>query len=50
VIFAAAHDVYKNFTPDQLKGLFGENMLLMDVKALFERPKLQELGIDFWRL
>lgn len=50
VIVAVKHKAYQELGPDQLLSLFAKNRLLVDIKGVFDRSKLRELNIDFWRL
>lgn len=48
VIVAVGHEAYKRYSTDYLKSLMNEHPILLDLKALYERP--QESGLTYWRL
>ncbi len=50
VVVAVSHQPYREFTPDQLKALMGDSPLLVDVKGLYERSRIEESGIRLWRM
>ncbi|TWJ19302.1 nucleotide sugar dehydrogenase [Geobacter argillaceus] len=50
VVVAVSHQQYREFTPDQLKALMGDSPLLVDVKGLYERSRIEESGIRLWRM
>lgn len=47
VVVAVAHDEYQNFTMDYFKSIMTENPILIDLKAIYNRP---DSGITYWRL
>lgn len=47
VVVAVAHQAYRNLTMDYFKSIMQENPILMDLKAIYEKPKS---GITYWRL
>lgn len=48
VIVAVGHEAYKRYSTDYLKSLMKEQPILLDLKALYERPEGKEL--TYWRL
>jgi UDP-N-acetyl-D-glucosamine/UDP-N-acetyl-D-galactosamine dehydrogenase len=50
LLVAVAHDSFKSMSTDALKRLMEENGVLIDVKCLFEREKLELNKITYWRL
>ena len=54
VIFAVAHENFKNMTIAETKKLFrdgpDDEKVLIDVKGLFTLPELKASGLRFWRL
>ena len=54
VIFAVAHQQFREMTLQELDALFGEmpqeQKVLIDVKGLFRIADIQELGLAYWRL
>jgi UDP-N-acetyl-D-galactosamine dehydrogenase len=47
VVVAVAHQAYRNLTMDYFKSIMQENPILMDLKAIYEKPTS---GITYWRL
>lgn len=47
VVVAVAHQAYRNLTMDYFKSIMRENPILMDLKAIYEKPTS---GITYWRL
>lgn len=47
VVVAVAHDDYRKLTMAYFKSIMIENPILMDLKAIYEKPKS---GITYWRL
>jgi UDP-N-acetyl-D-glucosamine/UDP-N-acetyl-D-galactosamine dehydrogenase len=50
VIVAVAHNDYTKLTPADLVKLMGKSPVLMDVKASYPQPAIQDAGIRLWRL
>jgi len=50
VIAAVAHDEFLVFTLDDLRGLMGENPVLIDVKNVFGGLDPGRNGLRYWRL
>ncbi len=57
LIVAVGHDAYKALRPRDIAAFFpqpqsGQSVdgLVMDIKALFDRESLQDLGLEVWRL
>jgi len=47
VVVAVAHQRYRNLTMDYFKSIMQKNPILMDLKAIYEKPMS---GITYWRL
>lgn len=47
VVVAVAHQAYRNLTMDYFQSIMQENPILMDLKAIYEKPTS---GITYWRL
>ncbi|MBI5887850.1 MAG: nucleotide sugar dehydrogenase [Deltaproteobacteria bacterium] len=50
VVAAVAHKEYRSLTPAQLKGMMGENPLLIDVKGIYDPNAVKGAGLRLWRL
>lgn len=54
LIFAVAHDMFKDLTLDQIDGMFGDfensEKVIIDVKSIFEKDEIEKLGYSYWRL
>jgi UDP-N-acetyl-D-galactosamine dehydrogenase len=54
VIFAVAHNEFKNMTMDEISKLYKDmpqaDKILIDVKGLFDIKSLEESGMTWWRL
>ncbi len=51
LIVAVGHSEFRAFSPSDLKKLFGQNTpILADLKGLYDRESLNELGFDMFRL
>lgn len=54
VVVAVAHDVYKRMSEEQLIEMFGdtvpEERVIIDVKSIFDRNKMQKQGYVYWAL
>jgi UDP-N-acetyl-D-glucosamine/UDP-N-acetyl-D-galactosamine dehydrogenase len=47
VVVAVAHQAYRNLTMDYFQSIMQENPILMDLKAIYEKPTS---GMTYWRL
>lgn len=51
VVLAVAHNQYKNYTIDNIKGLLKDDSnLVFDIKQVFDKNEMLKNGIDLWRL
>lgn len=50
VIFAVAHNQFKDIGLPQLKNMMSPNPVLLDLKYLFEANEAQDNGFAYWRL
>lgn len=54
LIFSVAHDVFKNMTIEEINGLFrnlpNEEKVIIDVKSILDKGKIEECGYSYWRL
>lgn len=52
VIFAVAHDEYKDLSTDEIDNMFDDNQkkVLIDVKGIFDQDKMEERGFTYWSL
>lgn len=54
LIFAVAHDIFMNMTMDYIDGLFGkfskEEKVIIDVKSILDKDKIENFGYSYWRL
>lgn len=51
VVFAVAHDVFKQMTMEQIDGMYaGKRKILLDLKGIFDRKKYEDNGYRYWRL
>lgn len=52
VIFAVAHDEYKDLSIDEIDNMFDDNQkkVLIDVKGIFDQDKMEERGFTYWSL
>jgi UDP-N-acetyl-D-glucosamine/UDP-N-acetyl-D-galactosamine dehydrogenase len=54
LVFAVAHDEFKNIEIDQLCRLFkdipNEEKVIIDVKSILDNHQIEELGYSYWRL
>ncbi|MBB4080242.1 UDP-N-acetyl-D-galactosamine dehydrogenase [Lewinella aquimaris] len=49
IVVAVSHDKFKSFTLDKFRELSRDNLLLFDLKGLYDRAELQD-GEEIWRL
>ncbi|KMY51043.1 nucleotide sugar dehydrogenase [Peribacillus loiseleuriae] len=54
LIFAVAHDLFKDMTMEKIDGLFGEfsnqEKVIVDVKGIFDKDVIAKYGFSYWRL
>jgi len=50
VVVAVAHQRYRGMPVTDLTGMMGRNPVLIDVKCIYERKALEQLGVRVWRL
>lgn len=53
LIFAVAHEWFKELSWAQIKKMFNENIdykLIVDIKSIFSKDEIESNGFDFWRL
>jgi len=50
LVVAVAHDTFKKMSPQKIQSLMCEKGTLLDVKAIFSKEHLKEIGVNYWRL
>jgi UDP-N-acetyl-D-galactosamine dehydrogenase len=54
LVFAVAHDEFKNMSWRQIDGLFGDfdnsEKVIVDVKSVLDRLEIEKKGYSYWRL
>lgn len=51
LIIAVAHDEFKNLTPTEIRDMMNtDNLLLADIKHLFNKIEIEAQGIKYWTL
>jgi UDP-N-acetyl-D-galactosamine dehydrogenase len=54
LVFAVAHDEFKNMSWDQIDGLFREmdnsEKVIVDVKSILDKSEVKKAGYSYWRL
>lgn len=54
VVLAVAHNIFINMSWDEIDSLFGEfdskDKVIIDVKSILDRKKVEEKGYSYWRL
>jgi UDP-N-acetyl-D-galactosamine dehydrogenase len=54
VVFAVAHEEFKNMTLDKVDELFGDfdnsKKVIIDVKSILDKTEIQKRGYSYWRL
>ena len=54
IVLAVAHDIFKQMSWDELDSLYGDfekkDKVLMDIKSILDRNKIEEKGYSYWRL
>ena len=54
LIFAVAHEEFSKFTPEDMERFFGnfpnEEKVIIDIKGILDKSKMQACGYSYWRL
>lgn len=54
LVFAVAHDEFKNMSWEKISSLFGDynnnEKIIIDVKSILEKSKIEKMGYSYWRL
>jgi UDP-N-acetyl-D-galactosamine dehydrogenase len=50
VIFAVAHNEFKELTIDEIDKFFLDEKIMIDVKTMFEEEEMKEKGYTYWNL
>ncbi len=51
LIIAVAHDEFQNMSIDDLKDMMNhDNLLVVDIKNLYDKKEIEALGINYWTL
>ncbi|WP_282138319.1 nucleotide sugar dehydrogenase [Rossellomorea aquimaris] len=54
LVFAVAHDIFKNITLKQIDGMFGEGAneekVIVDVKGILDKDMIEKVGYSYWNL
>lgn len=54
VVFAVGHDLFKDMTMEQVDGMFdelpNEEKVIVDVKSILNKDKIDKYGYSYWRL
>lgn len=54
LVFAVAHDEFKNINMEKIDSLFGaspnEEKVIIDVKSILNKTEIEKLGYSYWRL
>jgi UDP-N-acetyl-D-galactosamine dehydrogenase len=54
LVLAVAHDTFKQLSLDEIDSLYGDysnnEKVLIDVKSILDRKKIEEKGYSYWRL
>jgi len=54
LVLAVAHDIFKKLSWKEIGDLFGDfpnhEKILIDVKSILDRNKIEEIGYSYWRL
>ena len=54
IVFAVAHDEFKNLSLQQIDGLFGDmgnnGKIIIDVKSILTKSEIKKLGYSYWNL
>ncbi|MCA0970937.1 nucleotide sugar dehydrogenase [Halobacillus litoralis] len=54
LVFAVAHDIFKNITTERLDSMFGQHpnkeKIIVDVKSILDKEKIKKAGYSYWSL
>ncbi len=51
IIFAVAHELFKNITPQNIQKMFGDKQVtILDIKSNLDRKSMEDFGFSLWRL
>ena len=54
VVFAVAHDIFRDITMEQIDGMFpvfpNEEKVIVDVKSILDKEKIEKVGYSYWSL
>jgi len=54
LVFAVAHDMFRDMNMQQIDRMFGEfqnkEKIIIDVKSILDKGKLDKFGYSYWRL
>jgi len=50
VIFAVAHDEFKEITVDEIDNFFKDEKIMIDVKTMFVEQEMKDRGYTYWNL
>jgi UDP-N-acetyl-D-galactosamine dehydrogenase len=54
LVFAVAHDLFRDLTIEQINGMFGdfqnEEKVIVDVKSILDKNEIEKRGYSYWRL
>lgn len=50
MVFAVAHNFYKNLPIEKIKEMAADNGVIIDVKSMLNQSMIEGTGLDFWRL
>ncbi|TCP24920.1 UDP-N-acetyl-D-galactosamine dehydrogenase [Scopulibacillus darangshiensis] len=54
IVFAVAHEEFKNMSIEQIDGMFGDfnsqEQVIIDVKSMLKKEEIEKSGYSYWRL
>ncbi|MFL8938370.1 nucleotide sugar dehydrogenase [Rossellomorea oryzaecorticis] len=54
LVFAVAHDIFKDISLEQIDSMFGEfpneERVIVDVKSILDKEKIKQVGYSYWNL
>ncbi|KAB8133674.1 nucleotide sugar dehydrogenase [Gracilibacillus oryzae] len=54
LVFAVAHDIFKDMKLDHVDNMFrdvpNKEKIIVDIKSIFDRSDIKEIGYSYWRL
>jgi UDP-N-acetyl-D-glucosamine/UDP-N-acetyl-D-galactosamine dehydrogenase len=54
LVFAVAHDIFRDITLEQIDSMFGEfpneEKVIVDVKSILDKEKIKNVGYSYWNL